>query len=113
MILDWDDVLARLDSDINLYKELLEIFEVDAPLSINSLKLSVKSGDANAIKGGAHAIKGALRNLGAKSSAAIAEKIEFAGRSGDLRDTELDLEALEVEVNKFLHQAKEIMRNHT
>ena len=65
-VFDYDDFLERMDGDMDLLKEVVEIFLEDAPNLVAALRLAVRAGNAEAMERAAHTLKGAAANISAK-----------------------------------------------
>ena len=65
-VFDYDDFLERMDGDMDLLKEVIEIFLDDSPNLLAALRLALRSRDAAAMEKAAHTLKGAAANISAK-----------------------------------------------
>lgn len=65
-VFDYDDFLERVDGDIDLLKEVIEIFLEDSPNLMTALRSAIRIGEAEAIEKAAHTLKGAAANISAK-----------------------------------------------
>jgi len=88
-VFDWDGLLYRLMGDEELSKEIVDDFLHQVPINLDALKQSLDKKDGFLVKREAHLIKGAAGNVGAVVLQEIAEKIETAGRSGDMVKAQL------------------------
>ena len=84
IILDHDDLIARLANDRDLAHEVLAAFVEDIPDKICVLKTVVERGDMSQIQAQGHTVKGAARNISARQLQETAAQIEEAGKSGDI-----------------------------
>ncbi len=82
LILDRQDLLARLMNDEELVREVLAAFLTDMPDKIAALQTAVGSGDSQQVMNQGHTVKGAARNISAQAFQEIAWQIEEAGREG-------------------------------
>lgn len=80
------DMLRELDPEgaTELIRELIGIFEEDAPLRVADLKAAVASGSTTDAGHAAHALKGGVANLGLARLAELARQAENAAREGNL-----------------------------
>ncbi|HET7102045.1 MAG TPA: response regulator, partial [Terriglobia bacterium] len=101
-IIDWKRALASVDGDSELFHELLRIFAVGAPVTLEKLRTGVKRKNAATIEQAAHALKGSMSNFGADDAVQAASKLETAARNGDLEHTAEGLRQLEKEVQRLL-----------
>jgi two-component system sensor histidine kinase EvgS len=89
------------DKDIarDIYAQFLTATESDA----HALREAVAAGNAGEISKAAHRVKGASRMIGASAVADLAEKIELAGRNGDLDAIHGAMPAFEIEHQLLLN----------
>src|SRR5437660_10541879 len=98
---DFAELLARVDNDRDLLRELFDLFKEDAPRHVEALRDAVQRGDAAAVASEAHALKGMLSNLSSKHAAATAAQLEGLGRENRCAEFARPFEALEVQVRQF------------
>jgi len=65
-VFDYDDFLDRIDGDVDLLKEVIEIFLEDTPGLLANLYSGIKRDDTKAVERAAHTLKGATANISAK-----------------------------------------------
>jgi HPt (histidine-containing phosphotransfer) domain-containing protein len=82
---DWNQAAAleRVDGDMALLIELVEIFFDDYPNHLSCLMQSLAQGDFSAVRKEAHTLKGSLGYLGACEGEQLAREIEQAGQNAD------------------------------
>jgi two-component system sensor histidine kinase/response regulator len=80
-VFDLAAVKERVDGDMELLSELLNIFFDDYPNSINRLEDAVGTKDPLKVQHAAHAIKSACGNLGAMRCHNLAFQLEQKGRA--------------------------------
>lgn len=83
-ILDINDLLARVENDRDLVREILHIFKEEFPRHRESLRAAVHSSDGAKVAAEAHSLKGMLANVAAVRAAAAATRLENLGRTGDI-----------------------------
>jgi PAS domain S-box-containing protein len=85
-LLQLDEALAlsRVGGDVELLKEVVELFLDDYPSCIEKIKSAVAGSDAKALEHHAHSLKGSVSTLGANRAFEAAFTLEKQGRSGDL-----------------------------
>jgi two-component system, sensor histidine kinase and response regulator len=101
-ILDTAALLAAVDGDENLMRELVEIFIQECPRLMSEVERAVLRRDAEALAFAAHSLKGSLASLAAGSAAACARGLEEIGRSGRLSAVEHAHAELKRETAKLL-----------
>src|SRR4029077_17599508 len=85
-IFDLNELLARVENDRELMRDLLSIFKQEFPLHLQALRLAVDSFDAEKVASEAHSLKGMLSNLAAGPSAAAAARLEQLGRNREVSE---------------------------
>jgi CheY-like chemotaxis protein len=95
-VLDKAAVLKRVSGDLQLLKELVEIFLEDCPQHLATLREAIDNRNNEALERAAHKMKGSVSNFGARAAVESALHLETMGREGDLSQAEAayaDLEA--------------------
>lgn len=82
-MLDVDGTMKRLGNDLELFRDMVTIFEEDAPVLLSMLRAAAERGDSVVVQQHAHALKGLAQNLGATSIAAVAREVEESARAGE------------------------------
>ncbi len=85
-IIDFAELLARVENDRELMRDLLLIFKEEFPRHLQALRLAVDSLDAEKVAAEAHALKGTLCNLAAGQAAGAAARLEQLGRSREVSE---------------------------
>lgn len=70
-IFDKDELMERLDGDIEFLAETVEILEEDGPSLIEELRAAAAEADAERIAQAAHAIKGMVSNFCAQPGKSV------------------------------------------
>ena len=83
-VIDFAELLARVENDRELMSELISVFKAEFPKQLDSLHRAVDSADAKRVASLAHTLKGMLSNLAAHQSAATASHLEQLARNGDV-----------------------------
>jgi HPt (histidine-containing phosphotransfer) domain-containing protein len=84
-ILDIDGTLARFGGDKDLFIEMSGMLLEDAPGLLADLGCAVDSENAYDVRMRAHALKGLLLGCGGVRAAHVAQLLENAGQTSDLR----------------------------
>jgi CheY-like chemotaxis protein len=95
---DEHDVLARVGGDLDLLRNIVELFLQDCPLRISSMREAVSRGDAKGLESAAHALKGAIANFTTNGAYQATRQVESLARSGELGASEGALGSLEAEL---------------
>jgi two-component system sensor histidine kinase/response regulator len=80
-IIDLTELLARVEDDRELMRDLLVIFREEFPRHLQALRDAVNSMDGEKVAAMAHALRGMLSNLAANPAAAAAARLEQLGRN--------------------------------
>ena len=83
-VIDGAALLAGVDGNRRLLRELVRLFLADCPRRLAGIKEAVRRGDAEALRIEAHTLKGSVGNFAAKQALAAAQRLEIMGRDGDL-----------------------------
>lgn len=87
-VFDYEDFLDRIDGDVVLLKEVIEIFLKDTPVLMADLYSAIKSGDTEAVERAAHTLKGATANISAKRMQSLSQHIQLALKEDDVTGLE-------------------------
>lgn len=82
-VIDLTEALNRSMGDATFLKKMLEELHQTLPDSLGCIQSALESNDLTSLFKKAHQLKGAAANLGAKTVASAALKLEQIGRSGD------------------------------
>jgi PAS domain S-box-containing protein len=93
--LDESLALSRVGGDVDLLKEVVELFLDDYPSTFEKIKAAVASRNATALEHHAHSLKGSVSTFGANRAFEAAFSLEKQGRSGDLSSAPEGLVQLE------------------
>lgn len=96
-VFDRADLMERLDDDMSLAAQVIEVFISDFRERMALLTEAVKSGDCDTARREAHTIRGAAGNAGAKSVHLLAERFEKACGDPTLSSDDLSHLACEME----------------
>ena len=83
-LLDLVEFKERVQDDIDLLLELLDIFVADYVGKRKALEEAVSKKDFDQLKSVAHSLKGASGNISAKNLREVLIKLEEMGKSNDL-----------------------------
>ena len=106
-VFDVDDVMERVQDDVELLEELLEIFEEDHQAKRKSLEEVVAQENYDEIKDITHSMKGAAGNIAAKTIYAICLKIEILAEEQKIEEIKTHLPAL---VEQFAAFQQEVQK---
>ncbi|MFZ2807470.1 MAG: Hpt domain-containing protein [Desulfosalsimonadaceae bacterium] len=87
-VFDYDDFMERMDGDMDLLKEVIEIFLEDAPNLVAALRLAVSNRNGEAMERAAHTLKGAAANISAKRLQQLSHIMQETIKKGDVAHME-------------------------
>jgi len=104
LILDHQELLARVENDREPLRDLLTIFKEDFPRQLLALREAVRARDGGRVATAAHTLRGMLSNLAATQAAATAARLEQMGRKEEVSRFQEALTAFENDAKKLLPQ---------
>jgi len=107
-VFDAESLRERVEDDLELMREMIELYLSGAPQMLAEIERSVAAGDARGVQMSAHALKGATQNMSGRRAAAAAFKLEQLGRSGDVGAAAEALETLQRELDMFREALTEV-----
>jgi len=87
-VFDYDDFMERMDGDMDLLKEVIEIFLEDAPNLVAALRSAVRNRNAEAMERAAHTLKGAAANISAKRLQQLSHVMQEMVKKGEVSQVE-------------------------
>jgi two-component system, sensor histidine kinase and response regulator len=97
-VLRKEAILDRAGGDLNLLRQIIEIFAVDCPRMMANLRKAAEAKNPKALQDAAHALKGAISNFSTVGAFESALRLEVTGHNGDLTGVEDILATLEQDV---------------
>ena len=110
-VIDHAALLAGVDGNRRLLRELVHLFLADCPQRLVEIKEAVRRGDAEALRIAAHTLKGSVGNFAAKNAFAAAQRLEIMGRDGDLHTAGEACATLESELALLREELGRLTRN--
>jgi HPt (histidine-containing phosphotransfer) domain-containing protein len=83
-LFDHAALLARVDGDEELLRELIDLFLEDCPRLLTAIREAIARQDRDLLKRAAHTLKGSVGNFGAKAVCELAQKLESLAPDLDL-----------------------------
>jgi HPt (histidine-containing phosphotransfer) domain-containing protein len=77
-LLEYDQVMRRLASDVELFGEFVKIFREDAPQLTRRMETAIQESNAADLHSAAHALRGLISNFGATDVISLAKDLELA-----------------------------------
>ncbi len=94
-------LLARVENDEALLRELIELFLTDCPRMMKEIREAVTRRDAEALQRAAHTLKGSVSNFTSRDAFEAARDLEEIGRNRDLARADQAWTALEDAMRQF------------
>ena len=111
-VFDRDGAMSRVGGDGELLKELVGLFNGQAPQLLSEIRASVASGDSGALERASLKLKGSVSNLEAKAAFDAAHRLEAMGLERNLSGAERACDQLDYELTR-LQQAMASMDRQT
>jgi len=92
---DVPDLLERVDHDIDLLRDMLDLFRQEFPRLLMLVQAAVNRGDSTKIQESAHTLKGMLAGLSFTRASECALEIERLARQNSGEQLNQELERLE------------------
>ncbi len=99
--MDWSAAIKHLEGDVELLKEMAEVFLDQSDTLMARMKKAMAEGDAYTLERAAHTLKGSVSNFAARRAYEAAQKLEHIGRKFDLSRAEQAYEELEQELERL------------
>lgn len=99
-----DELLARVDHDYELLRDLVNLFKRDLPLQMAALHRAIANEDHQAAERTSHTLKGMFLSLAASEAGASAAKLEDLSRHSEKTAFPKALALLETEVARLIPQ---------
>ncbi|WP_224242335.1 response regulator [Hyalangium gracile] len=106
--MDRERLLGHVGGDVQLMKEVVELFLAERPRLWAALDEAMARGDAREAARAAHKVKGALLNLTAEPAAAAARRLEEAAHQGHMEEAREALERLRLELVRLQGALEEL-----
>jgi PAS domain S-box-containing protein len=110
-VIDYATLLAGVDGDRRLLREIVRLFLADCPQRLSEIKEAIRRGDAGALGRAAHALKGSVGNFAAHKAFAACRRLENMGRGSDLDNAGEACVTLESELMFLSDQLRRLTRN--
>jgi len=100
-VLDFENALARLGGDRELFADLAGYVIEDTPPLFQAIQSALVANDATTMRMKSHAIKGLIAGCGGIRASLIAQSLEDAGNSGDLGQSSTLVSSLGQELDEL------------
>jgi HPt (histidine-containing phosphotransfer) domain-containing protein len=106
-----DELLAGVENDRELLREMVGLFKVDFPQQMSALRVAIAQVDLRTTERSSHTLKGMLVGLAAKRAAASAAQLEKLARARDTVALPSALAALHYEVALLISELESYLAN--
>ena len=96
------ELLARVENDRELLREMVAIFKDVFPALVLSLREAIQANDMQSVAIAGHTLKGMLSNLAAHRAAATAGRLEHMGAGSEREGMNKSFAELENEISLLL-----------
>jgi PAS domain S-box-containing protein len=110
-IVDEAAILAGMDGNRKLFRDLTQIFVADCPKQLAEIKTAIQMRDAERLRRAAHGLKGSVGNFAAKKAFETAGQLETMGKNGNLDAAQGACTALESELSQLTRELKKLAMN--
>jgi two-component system, sensor histidine kinase and response regulator len=107
---DETELLERVDNDTAFLAETVDMLTSDGPPLLDELRRALSAGDAPGVGRTAHSIKGMLSNFCAPQAHAAAQRVEQAGKSGDLAAAPAAVQTLQEDLDSLTRELLEFVK---
>lgn len=99
-VIDREELFDRLDNDVELLLELIDLFLEDYPQLLMDIGKAVETGDSEQLRKSAHTLKGSVGNFCAHAAYESALRLEQKGASAELDSAETEYAVLSREMGR-------------
>ena len=109
-VLDREAMLATVERDLELLRELAEIFFAESPALMAQLRSGLLARKAEAVERAAHTLKGAVGNFGGRRAAQAARGVEDEARANRLDEAQRLVPMLDEELALLCNALSDYLR---
>jgi two-component system, sensor histidine kinase and response regulator len=107
--LDRNSALKRIGGNVEMLKQLSDVFQQDGPRLLGEIWNAIQNGDADKLNAAAHSLKGMVAFFGDKVAADAALKLEMMGRENKLANGSKEWEELKSRVDQITRLLPELV----
>jgi HPt (histidine-containing phosphotransfer) domain-containing protein len=96
---DPESLWARVDGDLDLLRELVDVFAEEAPKMLTRIQEGIDLQSPSEVEKAGHKLKGSVLQFSARTAAATALELEEKGREGSLAGANPLLDKLRQEID--------------
>jgi two-component system, sensor histidine kinase and response regulator len=110
-VIDRAALLAGIDGNRRLLREIARLFLADCPQRLAEIKEAIRQHDAVMLGKAAHTLKGSIGNFTAKNAFAAAQRLESMGRKVELDNASEAFVRLEYEVRLLTEELRKLIKS--
>jgi len=107
-VINRGELSERLDGDMELFRELAELFFDDSRKLMDNIQEAIREGSEEKLRKSAHTIKGSVSNFSAQAPFDAAYDLENIGRKGEMDKAQACFDVLKGSIEK-LREAMELL----
>jgi two-component system sensor histidine kinase/response regulator len=108
--LDRDAILERMEGDVDLLEEIVQLLLEDSPRLIDAMRVSLANADAAGLRMAAHAMKGSLSNFGSLPAGMLASELEVMGQEENLDNAAMVFASFLTSLERLQHALVGLVR---
>lgn len=101
-ILNLTEALERVEGDLDLLKELVDLFVEETPTMVGEIESAITAGNPTALQHAAHTLKGSVSNFAAPGAIAASLTLEQMGRQQDTSQAASAFASLKRELERLI-----------
>jgi two-component system, sensor histidine kinase and response regulator len=101
LVVDRKAVCDQVGGDVQLLRDIIEIFLQDCPQNVALIREAISRRDADALENAAHSLKGSVANFAVPAAYQAAFRLETLGRNRDFNQAQEALDRLEKETQRL------------
>ncbi|MFQ5515831.1 MAG: Hpt domain-containing protein [Myxococcota bacterium] len=109
-VLDRDDFLQRVEGDMELARDLVELFLEDLPERMSDLRQALAGSNLELVHERAHSLKGSIANFSAHPAFEAARDLDELARSGIREGLDEAFARLENELQRAQRELKNLVK---
>jgi HPt (histidine-containing phosphotransfer) domain-containing protein len=109
-VMNVPDALQRLGDDMELLRDIVQIYLEDAPVMIERIHTAIDHSDNNALQRAAHSLKGLAATLSASEVVGAASRLEHIAASRNLSEAAKTAAEVEDRVRELNDAVQQFLR---
>jgi len=105
------ELLKRVDGDMELLQDLVDVFLEELPQRLEALRAALDQDDLEGLHEKAHSIKGSVSNFAAAAAFEAASQVNDLARSGTRDGLKQAIDVLEQEMSRLQPALREIVES--